>query len=39
MFYYGNTSRFLKNYCAAVTKKYLALKRGEILNPDNFCPV
>ena len=28
----GKLLRFLKNYCAAVTKKYWALKKEQILN-------
>ena len=28
----GTLLRFFKNYCAAVTKKYWALKKEEILN-------
>ena len=29
----GTLFPFLKNYCAAVTKKYWALKKEELLNP------
>ena len=28
----GKLLRFLENYCAAVTKKYWALKKEQILN-------
>ena len=33
MLYYGTLFPFLKNCCAAVTKKYWALKKEELLNP------
>ena len=29
----GTLVPFLKNYCAAVTKKYCPLKKEELLNP------
>ena len=32
MLNYGDTSSFLENYCAAVTKRYWALEKEEILN-------
>ena len=32
MLYYGDTSSFLENYCAAVTKKYCPLEKKQILN-------
>ena len=35
----GTLLRFLEKSCAAVTKKYWALKKEEILNSDNSCPV
>ena len=33
----GTILRFVKNYCAAFTKKYWALGKGEILYKSNFC--
>ena len=32
MLYYGDTSSFFENYCAAVTKKSWAFKKEEIVN-------
>ena len=32
----GKLLRFLKNYCAVVTKKYWALKKEQILNLTSF---
>ena len=32
----GKPLRFLENYCAALTKKYWALKKEQILNLTTF---
>ena len=32
----GTLLRFLQNYCAAVTNKYWAVKKGEIVNVTIF---
>ena len=36
MLSYSTLLPFLENYCAAVTKKYWALKKGETVNLTNF---
>ena len=33
----GTLLRFLQNYCAAVTKKYWAVKKEEIVNQTTFA--